>query len=265
MTFETPDAATIILLGLIGSLAAGLMTSVGALPVLFDRRPSERTRDVLLGFAAGVMLSASFFSLIVPSLEVSEGIYGAGVLPAAIAVGGILLGAGTLAVLNEVLPHQHFVQGREGPASASLRRVWLFVFAIAIHNFPEGMAVGVGFGGGNVANGVALAIGIGLQNVPEGLAVAVALRGEGFTRWRAFAIASLTGLVEPVGGLLGVAAVTIAQPLLPWGLTFAAGAMLYVISHEIIPETHRRGFQKQATAGLIVGLAIMLFLDVTLT
>jgi zinc transporter, ZIP family len=265
MVFDTVDAGTIILLGLIGSLAAGLMTSIGALPVLFDRRPSERTRDVLLGFAAGVMLSASFFSLIVPSLEASEDIYGAGVLPAAIAVGGILIGAGTLAVLNEVLPHQHFVQGREGPAATSLRRVWLFVFAIAIHNFPEGMAVGVGFGGGNVANGVTLAIGIGLQNVPEGLAVAVALRGEGFSRWRAFAIASLTGLVEPVGGLLGVGAVTIVQPLLPWALTFAAGAMLYVISHEIIPETHRRGFQKQATAGLIAGLVIMLFLDVTLS
>jgi zinc transporter, ZIP family len=259
------DAGTIIFLGVVGSLAAGLMTSVGALPVLLNRQPSEQTRDVLLGFAAGVMLAASFFSLIMPSLAESERLFGAGILPASIAVGGILLGAGAVAALNELLPHEHFVQGREGPASEALRRVWLFVFAIAIHNFPEGLAVGVGFGGGNVANGTALAMGIGLQNVPEGLAVAVALRGEGYGRWRAFLIASLTGLVEPIGGFLGASAVANSQLLLPWGLAFAAGAMLYVISHEIIPETHRHGFQKQATAGLIVGLVIMLFLDVTLS
>lgn len=254
----------LVLLGFLGSLAAGLMTTVGALPVLFGRAPSERTRDTLLGFAAGVMLAASFFSLIVPSLEISERLYGDGVAPAAIAVGGILLGVLAVAVLNRVLPHEHFVQGREGPAAASLRKVWLFVIAITIHNLPEGLAVGVGFGSGDTANGTALAIGIGLQNAPEGLAVAVALMGEGYSRGRAFAIAALTGLIEPVGGLIGAAAVSVSEPILPWGLTFAAGAMLYVISHEIIPETHRRGFQNQATAGLTVGLCLMLFLDVWL-
>lgn len=261
--FESLEV-NIVLFGLLGSLAAGLMTSVGALPVLFGRRPSDKAKDVLLGFAAGVMLAASFFSLIVPSLEASAGLYGEGMLPAAIAVAAILIGAFTLGLLNELVPHQHFVLGREGPVSASLAKAWLFVLAITIHNFPEGLAVGVGFGGGNVANGASLAIGIGLQNAPEGLAVAVALIGEGYSRRQAFLVASLTGLVEPVGGLLGAGAVTISQPLLPWGLAFAAGAMLYVISHEIIPETHRRGFQKEATAGLIVGLVVMLFLDVTL-
>jgi len=253
-----------IVLGLVGSLLAGLMTTVGALPVLFGRIPSERTRDALLGFAAGVMLSASFFSLIVPSLEISERVYGAGAVPAGIAVIGILLGAASVAALNHYLPHEHFVQGREGPASTSLRRVWLFIIAITIHNFPEGLAVGVGFGSGNFNNGLALATGIGLQNAPEGLAVAVALTGEGYSRLRAFTIASLTGLVEPIGGLLGAAAVSVSEPLLPWGLVFAAGAMLYVISHEIIPETHRRGFQNEATAGLLFGLVLMLFLDVWL-
>ena len=251
-------------LGVLGSLCAGLMTTVGAAPVLAGRIPNERSRDALLGFAAGVMLAASFFSLIVPSLEISERTYGPGAIPAAIAIGGILLGAGAVALLNKYLPHEHFFQGREGPRSPSLRRVWLFIIAITIHNFPEGLAVGVGFGSGNIPQGLSLAIGIGLQNAPEGLAVAVALMGEGYTKTRAFVIASLTGLIEPVGGLIGAGAVSFAEPLLPWGLVFAAGAMLYVISHEIIPETHRRGFQNEATTGLILGLVLMLFLDVWL-
>ena len=253
-----------VVLGFVGSLLAGLMTTVGAFPVLFGRIPSVRMRDALLGFAAGVMLSASFFSLIVPSLEISENMYGSGAIPAGIAVGGILVGTMTVAIVNRYLPHEHFIQGREGPQATSLRRVWLFVIAITIHNFPEGLAVGVGFGGGDFSNGMTLAIGIGLQNAPEGLAVTVALVGEGYSRLRAFMIASLTGLVEPVGGLLGAGAVSISEPLLPWGLVFAAGAMLYVISHEIIPETHRRGFQNEATSGLMVGLVLMLFLDVWL-
>ena len=254
----------LVLLGFVGSLAAGFMTTVGAVPVLLGRAPSERTRDALLGFAAGVMLAASFFSLIVPSIDLSTERYGDSALPAAIAVAGILLGFLAVAVLNAVLPHEHFVQGREGPASPALRKVWLFVIAITIHNLPEGVAVGVGFGSGDFDKGFALALGIGLQNAPEGLAVAVALVGQGYTRLRAFVIAALTGLVEPVGGLTGAWAVTVAEPALPWGLAFAAGAMLYVISHEIIPETHRNGFQNQATAGLAIGLCLMLFLDVWL-
>ncbi len=151
-----------------------------------------------------------------------------------------------------------------GPKAWRLRRVWLFILAITIHNFPEGLAVGVGFGHGNPAQGLPLAIGIGLQNAPEGLAVAVALMGVGHSQWLAFRIAALTGLIEPVGGFLGGAIVSLSEMLLPWGLAFAAGAMLYVISHEIIPETHRRGFENHATAGLAIGLVTMLFLDVWL-
>lgn len=255
--------SSLVALGLLGSLVAGLCTAVGALPALFGRIPSPKARDTLLGFAAGVMLAASFFSLILPALDNATERYGDGAIPAGIAVVGILLGIGSIAFLNHVMPHEHFHSGREGPSS-SLRRIWLFIIAITLHNFPEGMAVGVGFGSGDYANGMSLALGIGLQNMPEGLAVAVALMGEGYDRRKAVGIACLTGLVEPVGGLLGAGLVVVAAPLLPWALLFAAGAMLYVISHEIIPETHRRGFQDQATAGLSVGFVVMLFLDVWL-
>ncbi|WP_422074722.1 ZIP family metal transporter [Tranquillimonas rosea] len=253
-----------LLLGFLGSLAAGMMTSVGALPVLFGRQPTRAFRDMSLGFAAGVMLAASFFSLIIPALDAAEGQYGDGAIPAAIACIAILIGMGAVAMMNEALPHEHFRTGREGPEAAALRRVWLFIIAITIHNFPEGLAVGVGFGADGLTGGMPLALGIGLQNAPEGLAVAVSLLGEGYGKARAWGIATMTGLIEPVGGLLGAGVVTIAQPLLPWGLAFAAGAMLYVISHEIIPETHRSGHQNKATLGLSVGLVLMLFLDVWL-
>jgi ZIP family zinc transporter len=252
-----------ILLGFLGSLAAGSMTAAGAVPVLFGRTPSRRFRDLSLGFAAGVMLAASFFSLIIPALDAAgEDLSGAG--PAAIVCAAILLGMGAVHLMNELLPHEHFRSGREGPEAAALRRIWLFIIAIAIHNFPEGLAVGVGFGAGGFEGGLPLAIGIGLQNAPEGLAVAVALLGEGYSRGRSFAYAGLTGMVEPVGGILGAGVIVVSEPLLPWGLAFAAGAMLYVISHEIIPETHRAGHQNLATTGLAVGLVVMLFLDVWL-
>ncbi|WP_205742750.1 ZIP family metal transporter [Onishia niordana] len=261
-----PDISSLspLMLGTLGSLVAGLMTAVGALPVLFGKIPSPSIRDLSLGFAAGVMLSASFFSLIIPALDTAEGQYGAGMIPAAIASAAILLGIGGVALLNEFLPHEHFETGPEGPSSVSLRRVWLFIMAITIHNFPEGLAVGVGFGSDGMAGGMPLAVGIGLQNMPEGLAVAVALMGEGYRRSQAWGVAAMTGLVECLGGLIGAGITTLSSLLLPWGLAFAAGAMLYVISHEIIPETHRNGHQNKATAGLSIGLVIMLFLDVWL-
>ncbi len=254
----------IIWIGLLASLGAGLMTGVGALPVLFGREISGRANDALLGFAAGVMLSASFFSLILPGIEAAEALDYGTFLAVLLVAAGLVLGAAAVAALNEALPHVHFVQGPEGGDPGALGRIWLFVFAITIHNFPEGLAVGVGFGGGDTANGIALATGIGLQNAPEGLAVAVALRGQGYRRRAAFGVALATGLIEPVGGALGVTLVNVSELVLPWGLAFAAGAMLYIISHEIIPETHRRGHQKLATAGLIFGLVVMMVLDVTL-
>ena len=221
----------------------------------------------MLGFAAGVMLAASAFSLIVPGLDIAGERYGE--LAAALVVSiGIMLGAVTLWLVNAYVPHEHFILGREGGDTSSLQRIWLFVIAITLHNFPEGMAVGVGYGAGagagNIGQANALAIGIGLQNLPEGLAVAVALTGQGYPRWQAFVVALTTGLVEPIGGVLGVTAVTIAQPLLPWGLAFAAGAMIFVISSEIIPETHRKGAKIESTFGLMIGFVVMMTLDVVL-
>ncbi len=246
----------IIQLGLLASLLAGLATGVGALPSLFVKRISERLLDTMLGFAAGIMLAATSFSLVLPSIEYSNGNV---IIPAL----GILVGAFCITLVDKFTPHLHFISGPEGPSS-SLRKIWLFIIAITIHNFPEGLAVGVGFGGGDVKNGCALAIGIGLQNMPEGLAVAMPLMREKYSRLRALWYATLTGLVEPIGGLIGVAAVTIARPILPFGLAFAAGAMLFVISDEIIPETHSRGNEREATFGIIVGFIIMTAMDVAL-
>jgi ZIP family zinc transporter len=215
----------------------------------------------MLGFAAGVMLAAAFFSLILPGLETALALYNGRLVPALIVTGGVLLGGLFVGFLNEVVPHEHFAQGREGPPTDEIDRVWLFVFAITIHNLPEGLAVGVGFGGGDFAAGIMLAVGIGLQNAPEGLAVALALRSVGRSPTSAFLIAGVTGLVEPVTGLLGAFAVSISTQLLPWTMSFAAGAMVYVISHEIIPETHRHGSQRAATFGLMAGFAVMMLLD----
>jgi ZIP family zinc transporter len=248
----------IIVLGLVASLLAGLGTGVGALPALFLKRVSDRALDAMLGAAAGVMLAATSFSLVVPAIEYGNEYWGGGGVIAAII--GIFIGAVFLDRIDKWIPHQHFLKGAEGPKS-SLRKTWLFILAITIHNFPEGMAVGVGFGSGDVAAGTALAIGIGLQNAPEGLAVALPLLREKYTRTAAFLIATLTGLVEPIGGLLGVALVVVFKPILPLALAFAAGAMLFVISDEIIPETHSRGNERLATFGVVVGFIIMMALD----
>ncbi|MGQ9365712.1 ZIP family metal transporter [Azospirillum sp. ST 5-10] len=250
-------------MGLAGSAAAGAATGLGALPVLVIRDLSQRLQDTLLGFAAGVMLAASFFSLIVPGLDAAREQGFGGSAAAGIVIAAILMGALALGLINRYAPHEHFVSGPNGHATARVRRIWLFVVAITLHNFPEGLAVGVGYGGGE-QEGHALALAIGLQNMPEGLAVATSLASLGYGRLVAVGLALATGLVEPFGGLLGAGVVSVSQPLLPWGLGFAAGAMLFVISNEIIPETHRKGHESLATSGLMVGLALMMFLDVSL-
>lgn len=251
-------------MGTLGGLIAALATTLGAIPALIGRQMSQRTSDTMLGFAAGVMISASFFSLILPGIDAAEAFHGSRWTAALIAGAGIALGAGFVAWLNRAIPHEHFVLGREGGDPAQLARIWLFVLAIAIHNFPEGLSIGVAFGAGDHANGLSVMTGISLQDVPEGLAVALALIGQGYSRRTAFLVTMATGLIEPVGAFLGAAAVTVMGGLLPWGLTFAAGAMLYIISHEIVPETHRNGHQDRATLGLMIGLILMMFLDVTL-
>ncbi len=256
-----PSEMPLPLLGFLASLAAGAATGLGALPVVFFRNISQRVQDALLGFGAGVMLAATSFSLIIPAVEAS----GRGLFSVISISVGMAVGAMFLFLSDKYSPHEHFIKGPEGADPGRLRRIWLFVIAITLHNFPEGLAVGVGFGGGNITNGTKLAMGIGLQNIPEGLVVAVSLIAEGYSTAYAIFISFLTGLVEPVGGLIGVTIVSISKPLLPWGLAFAAGAMLYVISDEIIPESHRKGFEKEATFGVLLGFIVMMILDITLS
>ncbi|MDO6459339.1 ZIP family metal transporter [Granulosicoccaceae sp. 1_MG-2023] len=263
---ETVQVTTqhIILNGFLGSLAAGMMTAVGGFGVYAVRELSQRLEDGLLSFAAGVMLAASFFSLILPAIEFGTDFYHNESLAVLIVSLAILAGAFGLFWLHKHLPHEHFNTGHEGPASETISRIWLFIFAITLHNFPEGMAVGVGFANGDTANGFSLATGIGLQNVPEGFAVAISLLSIGYSRTRAFLIASLTGLAEPIGGLFGSALVSVSGPMMPIALALSAGAMLFIISDEIIPETHRRGFETVATFSLLAGFVCMMYLDATL-
>lgn len=256
---------SIILTGFVASLLAGLATFVGALPILGTGRPSEQQENILLGFAAGVMLAASFFSLIIPGIQQAQAAGASQVAASATMVAAVLLGGFCLAQLNAIVPPlDKLGLGPRAIADARFRRVWLFVAAITLHNFPEGMAVGVSFGGGDIKAGTATAIGIGLQNLPEGLAVAGALAGLGYSRRTSVLLALASGLVEPVAGLAGVALVSVATPLLPWGLGFAAGAMIYVVASEIIPDMQMRVGGRRATTGLMVGLVAMMFLDTTL-
>jgi len=258
------EVPNIIALGFGASLVAALGTGFGSLGVFFIRRLSPRLEDGLLSLAAGIMLAASVFSLLLPAIEFAEQQFRSREIGAIIVAAGILAGAAGLFLVHRSLPHEHFLIGREGPVTEKLSRIWLFVIAITLHNFPEGMAVGVGFAGGDISNGVTLTAGIGLQNIPEGMAVAVSLLSVGYTRATAFLVGALTGLVEPVGGLMGSLAVSVAGPLVPFSLSFAAGAMLFIISDEIIPETHRGGFENLATFSLLIGFCGMMLLDTLL-
>lgn len=248
---------------LAGSMAA-VATALGTLPVWFSQRLSDRVLDGLFGFGAGVMLAAVSFSLIVPGIEVARsdgaGPWGAGAIVGA----GILLGAAMLLLVERLVPHEHFIKGVEGQRAQTLRRSWLFVFAIVLHNIPEGLAIGVAYAGSHAANASTLATGIAIQDIPEGLVVAVALIAAGYRRATAITIGMLSGIVEPAGAVLAAMVIGVSKLLLPWGLAFAAGAMLFVISHEIIPESHRKGHEASATGGLMLGFVLMLLLDTAL-
>ncbi|MCR4432071.1 MAG: ZIP family metal transporter [Tepidanaerobacteraceae bacterium] len=236
--------------GIILSILAGMATGLGALPLLFIRkRFSGGIIDASLGFAAGVMLAATAFSLVLASIE--EG----GLIPMIVG-----MAAGVLFVdrMDKMIPHDHFVKGHEGPGMSRLRKIWLFVFAIIIHNFPEGLAVGVG---GFSKHAYSLAFAIGAQNIPEGLAVAAALIAAEYSPGYAVFIAFLSGLAEPVGGMLGAGLVGISSSVLPYALAFAGGAMLFVISDEVIPETHSGDHQRLATFSLVSGFILMTILD----
>lgn len=248
-----------------GGSAAALATAVGTLPVLFAWQPPRRLHDAMLGFGAGVMLAACAFSLIVPGLQAAAAL-GAGRWAASGTVAaGILAGAALLLAVDRLLPHEHFIKGVEGSRSRMVKRVWLFVIAIALHNVPEGLAIGVAFAGGSTEAAQALAIGISLQDIPEGLVVALAMRGVGYGRGVSVGVAVFSGLVEPLMAMFGVLVISLSAYLLPWGLAAAAGAMLFVISHEIIPESHRQGHESWATGGLMLGFVLMMLLDTALS
>lgn len=249
---------------LAGSGVAALATALGALPALFVPRISPRAEDVMLGFGAGVMTAAACFSLILPGVAAGTDILGSKPAGAALVALGLVAGALFLLLADKAVPHEHVQSGRHGPDWVHLRRVWLMVFAIALHNFPEGMAIGVGFSGNDLSVGLPLAAAIAIQDIPEGLVVAVALRAVAYAPWQAAGAGALTGLAEPLGAIVGVALTSSVAPLYPAGLGFAAGAMIWVVSHEIIPETHRKGHAQAATLGLIGGFVVMMLLDTAL-
>ena len=246
----------IVVVGFLASILAGLATGIGALPALYLKDISTRLFSSLLGAAAGVMLAATAFSLLVPGIDFGNLIWpGKGIWVVSV---GMLMGAAFLHFGDKNLPHLTFDTVAD---HSSLNKISLFIIAITIHNFPEGMAVGVSFGSGDMHNGFILAVAVALQNIPEGLAVALPLVGLGYNKWKAVFIATLTGLVEPVGGFLGITMVTLFSEVLPVAMGFAAGAMLFVISEEIIPETHVKGRSRIATFSLLGGFIIMMVLD----
>jgi len=250
---------------LLGGLMAAGATALGTLPVILSQRFSQRTHDTMLGFGAGVMLAASAFSLVIPAIAAARA-QGSGPWAAGGLVGaGILLGGLMLLAIDRAVPHEHFFKGLEGPQARAMKRAWLFVLAITLHNLPEGLAIGVGFAGSDVIGAKALAAGISIQDVPEGMVVALALRGVGYGRWMSAGLGVLSGLIEPIAALAGVALIGLSAGLLPWGLAAAAGAMLFVISHEIIPESHRKGHEAFATGGLMLGFVLMMLLDTALS
>ncbi|MGZ8286542.1 MAG: ZIP family metal transporter [Allosphingosinicella sp.] len=225
-----------------------------------------RLENGFMGFAAGVMLAASFFSLIIPGIEQARSTGFGPNAAAGIVIAAMLAGGAFVGLMNRLVPALDRVglSPKRGIGAAKHRRIWLFVAAITLHNFPEGLAVGVSFGAGDFKAGYATALGIGLQNIPEGLTVAAALMTIGYARGHAILAALASGLVEPVGGFIGVATVAAVASLLPWALGFAAGAMIYVVCSEIIPHAHREDEGGIATTGLMLGLAAMMFLDISL-
>ncbi len=245
---------------LLTALGVGGATVIGALVGFLGRGMSHKFSDIILSFAAGVMLSAAVLGLIMPSLE-----YG-GRFGLLITIAGIFVGAFCLNLIDKLVPHLHKLVGvdLEEHGNTSLNKVLLFVTAIAIHNLPEGIAAGVGFGSGDTSQALLIAGGIALQNIPEGMVIIAPMLAAGVSPGKTFVCAMLTGLVEVIGTLAGFFAVNLASAVLPFALAFAGGTMLYVISDEMIPETHAHGSQRGATYALLVGFCIMLATDVLL-
>lgn len=255
-----------VLQALLATCFTWLMTAGGAAAVFLHHNPSRRVLDAMLGFAAGVMIAASYWSLLAPAIEMSGGDF----RPAAI---GFLAGGFCLWGIDKILPHLHpgFAASETEGIKTSWQRSVLLVLAITLHNIPEGLAVGVAFGAvaaglpaATLGGAVALGLGIGIQNFPEGMAVSMPLRREGLSRMKCFQWGQLSGVVEPVSGVLGAAAVILFTPILPYALAFAAGAMIFVVIEELIPESQLGGNTDLATLGTLAGFTVMMTLDVAL-
>jgi ZIP family zinc transporter len=268
------NSQNVILQALMACLFTWGFTALGSGTVFFFKNINRKVLDGMLGFAAGVMIAASFWSLLSPAIAMAEAASQTSGVPKWIpAVAGFLLGGVFLRLADKLLPHlhlEHETSEAEGIKTSWSRSV-LLVLAITLHNIPEGLAVGVGFGaaaagipGAGFAGAVALALGIGLQNFPEGAAVSIPLRREGMSRLRSFWYGQLSGLVEPVAGVLGAALVFYIQPVMPYALAFAAGAMIFVAAEELIPEAYADGNEHIATTGIMLGFALMMTLDVAL-
>ncbi|MBA1190815.1 ZIP family metal transporter [Pseudomonas entomophila] len=258
------DHAHNLHLAALGGFSGFAATALGAVLAVVLRDVSTRSQDVMLGFAAGMMLAASSFSLILPGLEAAREITGSGTGAAFTVVVGLGLGVLLMLGLERFTPHEHESTGPLGPEADRINRVWLFVLAITLHNLPEGMAIGVSFTNGNMAVGLPLTSAIAIQDIPEGLAVALALRATGLSNFKAAMVAIGSGLMEPLGAVIGLGISTGFALAYPVSMGLAAGAMLFVVSHEVIPETHRHGHQTSATLGLMGGFAVMMFLDTAL-
>ena len=258
------DHADNLHLAALGGLAGFGATAFGAVLAVVLRDVSARTQDVMLGFAAGMMLAASSFSLILPGLDAARAITGNGPAAAFTVVLGMGLGVLLMLGLDRFTPHEHESTGPCGPEAERISRVWLFVLAITLHNLPEGMAIGVSFANGDMNIGLPLTSAIAIQDIPEGLAVALALRATGLSNLKAALVAIGSGLMEPLGAVIGLGISTGFALAYPISMGLAAGAMIFVVSHEVIPETHRNGHQTAATLGLMGGFAVMMFLDTAL-
>ena len=259
-----------VIQALLGTLFTWFMTALGASLVFFTKDVSQKLLDGLLGVASGVMIAASYWSLLAPAIELSEGLNVPIWFPAVV---GFLLGGAFLFLVDKLLPHLHMGDeiGQAEGVKTSWQRSILLITAITLHNIPEGLAVGVAFGaaasgveGAGIASAVALALGIGIQNFPEGLAVSAPLRREGWPRGKAFFYGQFSGMVEPIAGVIGAALTLFMRPILPYALAFAAGAMIYVVAEELIPASKRGEHSDIPTIGVMLGFAIMMLLDVAL-
>lgn len=255
-----------MLIVLLTALGVGCATMIGAVVGFIFKNVSHKFSDIVLSFAAGVMLAATVMGLVLPSIEHGE-VYGK--LPAlAMTIGGVFCGALCVNLVDKFIPHKHTLNGLEmeehSTMDSRVSKVWLFVIAIAIHNLPEGIAAGVGFGTGEMAQALTIAGGIALQNIPEGMVIIGPMLAVGVSRKKTLVIAILTGVIEVVGTLIGYFAVSISTAILPFALAFAGGTMLYVVSDEMIPETHAHGNERGATYSLIFGFCLMLVFDVLL-